>query len=83
MSFLARGIEGLPFAPIVIGGSCRRRTVDDGDHPSPAILAVMALRYGSCRWPIGHPKQEGFCFCSASRAPGKPYCAEHSAWARG
>jgi len=83
MSFLARRIEGLPFAFVAAPGSCRRRAAAGEARPSPAITAVMALKFGSCRWPLGHPRAEGFRFCCAARAAGEPYCAEHGRRARG
>ena len=30
-----------------------------------------------CRWPLGDPRQDGFHFCGARQAPGRPYCELH------
>ena len=30
-----------------------------------------------CKWPIGHPGDNDFYFCSKPTIPGKPYCGEH------
>ena len=34
-----------------------------------------------CRWPIGHPGEPDFHFCTERALVGKPYCAEHTALA--
>ena len=35
----------------------------------------------ACSWPIGHPGEKGFHFCSEKPMAGKPYCAAHAALA--
>lgn len=42
---------------------------------------VVELSAHGCRWPIGHPGEPGFHFCSERAVVGKPYCAEHAAMA--
>ena len=32
-----------------------------------------------CEWPIGHPDEQNFHFCSKERFGDKPYCLEHCA----
>ena len=32
-----------------------------------------------CEWPIGHPDEQSFHFCSKERFGDKPYCLEHCA----
>ena len=32
-----------------------------------------------CEWPIGHPDEQDFHFCSNERFGDKPYCLEHCA----
>jgi len=32
-----------------------------------------------CEWPIGHPDEQDFHFCSEKRFDDKPYCLEHCA----
>jgi GcrA cell cycle regulator len=32
-----------------------------------------------CKWPIGHPGDPDFSFCTDKALVGKPYCAEHCA----
>lgn len=79
MSFHTRAIDGLPFAPAKVFGSCRRRGEDASPAPGTAILALKAA---SCRWPLGEPGEAGFRFCGGLRLPGRPYCAGHAARAR-
>lgn len=43
------------------------------------IKTLINLEACDCRWPIGDPRQEGFHFCGAQQALGRPYCTEH--WA--
>ena len=40
-------------------------------------VGLMDLRLTTCRWPIGDPKSEDFCFCGKQTVTGKPYCAQH------
>jgi GcrA cell cycle regulator len=46
---------------------------------SAAPQRVVELSNQSCRWPIGHPGDEDFHFCTQRAIQGKPYCVEHSA----
>lgn len=41
------------------------------------IKTMENLEAGDCRWPIGDPRQDGFHFCGAPQAAGRPYCAAH------
>lgn len=41
-------------------------------------IALTELREGTCRWPIGDPKQEGFKFCGCNSSPGMTYCDNHT-----
>ena len=42
---------------------------------------VIDVSGPTCSWPIGHPGEKGFHFCSDKPMPGKPYCAAHAALA--
>lgn len=42
-----------------------------------AVKAVMALRVGDCRFPIGDPLAADFQFCCEPAFDGHPYCAAH------
>ena len=50
--------------------------------PKPVKVArpkVVNISGPGCRWPIGHPGESEFHFCSAPSLVGKPYCADHFA----
>jgi GcrA cell cycle regulator len=48
--------------------------------PQPAPPPrVVELSNQTCRWPIGHPGDADFHFCTQRAIQGKPYCVEHSA----
>jgi hypothetical protein len=39
---------------------------------------LLELTSRTCRWPIGDPKKEDFCFCGATTpVRGRPYCEFH------
>ena len=40
-------------------------------------IGLMDLKLTTCRWPIGDPKDEDFCFCGKQTMTGKPYCQKH------
>lgn len=44
-------------------------------------VKVLQLSNHACRWPIGHPGEPDFRFCTERALVGKPYCAEHTALA--
>ncbi len=50
---------------------------------TPAIKKVadkvrlIDLKINTCRWPIGDPTDEDFCFCGQTTVMGKPYCMKH------
>ncbi|MBI3454087.1 MAG: hypothetical protein HY057_14875 [Rhodospirillales bacterium] len=73
-----------------------RRQTPSASPPAPAarlvpVLAtpaatappkrVVELSSQSCRWPIGHPGDVDFHFCTDRAVAGKPYCTEHAAMA--
>lgn len=43
--------------------------------PSVTLLKVTDKM---CKWPIGHPGDEGFRFCGGSSRDGSPYCEGHA-----
>lgn len=45
---------------------------------SDKIEAYLAMPEHQCRWPIGEPRDEDFCFCKLPRVDKSPYCARHS-----
>jgi hypothetical protein len=45
---------------------------------APSIVEqIMMLTPTSCRWPIGHPRDPGFCFCNRHVAARGSYCEPH------
>ena len=38
---------------------------------------ILQLSDKTCRWPIGDPGSEDFCFCGATPKAGQPYCDHH------
>jgi GcrA cell cycle regulator len=49
--------------------------------PESRRISIDTLRNSTCRFPIGHPRDEGFSYCGApgaDYAAGKPYCKSHA-----
>ncbi|MBP5215987.1 MAG: global cell cycle regulator GcrA-like protein [Alphaproteobacteria bacterium] len=44
-------------------------------------VRLIDLDSHTCRWPIGDPRDEDFCFCGKKVRAGQTYCDEHSAMA--
>lgn len=42
-------------------------------------VKLMELDGHTCRWPIGDPRDDDFCFCGKRVKIGQTYCEEHSA----
>lgn len=42
-------------------------------------ISLLELSDKVCRFPLGHPEEEGFSFCGKPVQPGYPYCPEHCA----
>jgi len=45
----------------------------------PGSVGLTDLQYGSCRYPMGDPKEKGFGFCGCPRIEGSSYCPTHHA----
>lgn len=41
-------------------------------------IKLVDLDSHTCRWPIGDPRDEDFCFCGKKVRTGQTYCDEHS-----
>ena len=48
------------------------------DIPEGERVTILMLSDKTCRWPIGDPGSEEFCFCGKSPKEGAPYCAGHA-----
>ena len=44
-----------------------------------SYLKLTELDNHTCRWPIGDPRDDNFCFCGKSIRSGQTYCEEHAA----
>lgn len=42
-------------------------------------IPLIKLDNHTCRWPLGDPRDEDFCFCGKKIKTGQTYCEEHSA----
>lgn len=52
--------------------------------PKPSAVngvKLVNLDSHTCRWPIGDPRDEDFCFCGKKVRAGQTYCDEHAAMA--
>lgn len=41
-------------------------------------IKLVDLDSHTCRWPLGDPRDEDFCFCGKKVRAGQTYCDEHS-----
>src|SRR5574344_686834 len=41
-------------------------------------IKLMQLDSHTCRWPLGDPRDDDFCFCGKKVRAGQTYCDEHS-----
>lgn len=44
-------------------------------------VKLVDLDSHTCRWPIGDPRDEDFCFCGKKVKSGQTYCDEHAVMA--
>ena len=42
-------------------------------------IPLVKLDNHTCRWPMGDPRDEDFCFCGKRIRTGQTYCEEHAA----
>ena len=42
-------------------------------------IPLVKLDNHTCRWPLGDPKDDDFCFCGKRIKTGQTYCEEHAA----
>lgn len=55
-----------------------KRSVDNVVVPMSRHLTLLQLSENTCKWPIGDPLAEDFCFCGADSGDSGPYCAFHA-----
>lgn len=47
-------------------------------HKGNGHIKLVELDSHTCRWPLGDPRDEDFCFCGRKVRMGQTYCEEHS-----
>jgi GcrA cell cycle regulator len=48
------------------------------DLPKDGRITILHLSDKTCRWPIGEPNHDDFCFCGHNPREGSPYCEYHA-----
>ena len=48
------------------------------DLPQDGRVTILHLSDKTCKWPIGDPGSEEFCFCGHNPREGSPYCEYHA-----
>ncbi|MBI2717282.1 MAG: GcrA cell cycle regulator [Rhizobiales bacterium] len=48
------------------------------DLPKGGRVTILHLSDKTCKWPIGDPGSEEFCFCGHGPRNGSPYCEYHA-----
>ena len=51
---------------------------DDEPIHNGHCCSLLELSEQRCRWPIGTPRAEDFCFCGNTPVEGLPYCPGHT-----
>ena len=60
-----------------LGLSKKVITNSDKNEELPLDVTSLVPNMSGCKWPIGHPGDKDFYFCSKEIIPTKPYCGEH------
>jgi len=48
------------------------------DDAKDGRITILHLSDKTCKWPIGDPTHEDFCFCGHGPREGSPYCEYHA-----
>ena len=56
----------------------RLQAIEDVVVPIPLRTPILDLNEKTCRWPIGDPTEEDFCYCGHEPRDSGPYCEYHS-----
>ncbi len=48
------------------------------DIPKGGRITILHLSDKTCKWPIGDPGHDDFCFCGHGPRDGSPYCEYHA-----
>jgi GcrA cell cycle regulator len=54
-----------------VGGTVKKKLAEHN-------IKLVELDSHTCRWPLGDPRDEDFCFCGKRVRIGQTYCEEHS-----
>ena len=70
---------------VVVKATPKAKSVAEPKEVSPKDVdgktRLVDLDSHTCRWPIGDPRDEDFCFCGKKVRAGQTYCDEHSTMA--
>lgn len=56
-----------------VSGSAENKVTEETNIP------LVKLDNHTCRWPLGDPRDDDFCFCGKHVKTGQTYCEEHAA----
>lgn len=56
-----------------LSGSAENKVIEETNIP------LVKLDNHTCRWPLGDPRDDDFCFCGKHVKTGQTYCEEHAA----
>jgi GcrA cell cycle regulator len=67
-----------------------KKTAKEVKEPAPVVekaetfveetnIPLVKLDNHTCRWPLGDPRDDDFCFCGKRIKTGQTYCEEHAA----
>ena len=48
------------------------------DNAKDGRITILHLSEKTCKWPIGDPMHDDFCFCGHGPRDGSPYCEYHA-----
>lgn len=48
------------------------------DNVKDGRITILHLNEKTCKWPIGDPMRQDFCFCGHGPRDGSPYCEYHA-----
>lgn len=69
-------IKTMPEAPVKDCGESIKVTAPVVEETN---IPLVKLDNHTCRWPLGDPRDDDFCFCGKKVKTGQTYCEEHAA----
>ena len=73
----AKSARKITIEPVEINLTATQTTSSASDKTGN--IPLTELDNHTCRWPIGDPRDENFCFCGKKVRSGQTYCDEHAA----